>query len=1181
MSEELKKYQTKEITLSSYAQREEEILAQWKEKDIFKKTLAKESPKGEFTFFEGPPTANGRPGIHHVLARSFKDIIPRYKTMQGFSVRRKAGWDTHGLPVELQVEKQLGLKSKKEIENYGIAEFNQKCKESVWQYKDEWEKLTTRMGYWLDMEHPYVTYDNGYIEALWGTVAKIHDNGNLYKDFKVVPWCSRCGTTLSSHELNQPGAYKDVKDISITAKFELVDEPGMYLLAWTTTPWTLPGNVALAVGEDIDYVLVEYTYGIEVGSGKQEIKTVELQALKGLYILAKERVSVLPPGYLIRKEMKGSDLVGKKYKPLFPYFKDLAEKNNIANLENAYKIYSADFVTTTDGTGIVHTAVMYGQDDFELGTNIGLPKMHIVTEQGTYVDDMGFLSGRYVKEETDGKPTLDVDIIKHLQDTNTFFAKEKYEHSYPHCWRCDTPLVYYARSSWYFKSTAVREAMMSANKNIHWEPEHVRDGRFGEWLDGIKDWAISRDRYWGTPLPVWQTESGKRVVIGGVDDIKKYSKKSGNKYFVMRHGHAQSNINHIWESGNDANNHLTEQGVQVIKESVKNFSEKIDVIIHSPVLRTLETARVFAEETGYIGEMIVDERIREMNPGDKYQGKPLSDYLSQFEHFVDRYRVENPDGENYLDVRKRVMEALYDYEKNYQNKNILIVSHGGPILNMILSAAGTGIHMITNDVESIAYPKNAEIRLLDFTPLPHNENYELDLHKPYIDMIELELDGEKMTRTPEVMDVWFDSGCMPIAQDHALGASINFNPKPADYISEGLDQTRGWFYTMHAVANLVHNTPTMAYKNVICLGLVLDAQGQKMSKSRGNVVNPWDMFATYGADTIRFWFYSVNQPGEFKNFDEKTIIETQRKLFGLLDNTVKFYEMYGGGSSVSVNPYDSKNVLDLWILAKLSRLIESCTADLDRYRVLEPARAIRDFVTDFSQWYIRRSRERFKDEGEDKQYAVATTQHVIQEVSKILAPFTPLFAEDMYQRSGGSLESVHLENWPIPMMNNHDMSNLVIMEDVRMVISTGLQLRAQANIKVRQPLSSFTITAFTTQEVSPQYFDIIKDEMNVKEIIVGDMITLDTNVTPELKSEGIFREIVRSLQDMRKEKGLKPGEFITLDVVTSDEGREIMTRYQQDFQKLAHIRNMVLHEGVKETPASLTVEGISLWIEFV
>ena len=531
MNPDQKNFTPDGVEKSENAFREEAVLQFWKEKGIFEKTLAKESPAGDFVFFEGPPTANGRPGIHHVAARSFKDIIPRYKTMRGFNVQRRAGWDTHGLPVELQVEKALGLKSKKEIEQYGVEAFNKQCKESVWQYKDEWEALTDRMGYWLDMEHPYITYDNGYIESVWGVVKKISDrtdkNGKelMYKDFKILPWCTRCGTALSSHELNQPGAYQDVKDVTAYVKFKVAGQENTYLMAWTTTPWTLPGNVALAVGEDIEYVKLEVPkYTNSSSSLVQGDEVKEKTVIKeGIYILAKSRITdpifnellihsdvekyekyinneISEEDFLSTfKTIKGSELIGLKYEPLYPFMSDLLPADQQSKLVNAFQVYAADFVTTTDGTGIVHIAPMYGADDFDLATKNNLPKFHVVNEEGKYIagcdTDTLKLSGRYVKESDEsGKPTLAIDIINDLTNRNLLFKKENYAHSYPHCWRCNTPLLYYARTSWYFRMSSLREQLLAANEYINWEPDHIKGGRFGEWLDGIKDWAISRDQ---------------------------------------------------------------------------------------------------------------------------------------------------------------------------------------------------------------------------------------------------------------------------------------------------------------------------------------------------------------------------------------------------------------------------------------------------------------------------------------------------------------------------------------------------------------------------------------------------------------------------------------------------------------------------------------------------------------
>ncbi len=1126
------------------AKNEEEILKFWDDNKIFEKSQEKKAPEGKFVFYEGPPTANGKPGIHHMESRAFKDAIPRYKTMRGFHVRRKAGWDTHGLPIELEIEKELGFKSKKQIEEYGIAEFNKKCKESIWKHIDEWEKFTQRIAFWLEKEDPYITYEPEYMESVWNIVKKVNKQKLLYKDYKILPWCPRCGTGLSSHELAL--GYEDVTDESVYVKFRVtkrksVLKDGDYLIAWTTTPWTLPGNVALAVNEKENYGIFE---------SKTNGERLVIASSLAERILGEDWKT----NYNNKSNFSGKNLVGLKYEPLYSYLADTLPKDQKEKLPNAYKVYGADFVTTENGTGIVHTAVMYGADDFELGTKHDLPKHHLVNDSGEFISETDFLTGKKVRE-------VDSEIIEDLEKRNLLYSKEKIKHTYPHCWRCKTALIYFARDSWYIRMSDLKDKLVRENKGINWVPEHIKEGRFGEWLSDVKDWAISRERYWATPLPIWKREnSDELVVIGSIEELKKYTKKSGNKYFVMRHGEAEHNVKGILSSDINNSHHITEKGIENTKKTVKELkNKKIDFVFASPLVRTKETAEIVSNVLDIKKEDIIfDDRIKEHDFGD-FNNKSNETYNNSTPSLESKFIKSPPNGENLLQVKQRMMDFISEIDKKHKNKNILIVTHEHPALLLFAGSKGAdikeSIRMHNTHEEIDGNLGTAGIEELFYTPFPHNENYELDLHRPYIDEVELEDEkGNKLTRVKEVMDVWFDSGSMPFAQDHYPFENkklVDGGGYPADYISEAIDQTRGWFYTLHAIGTLMNKGK--AYKNVISLGHILDKKGKKMSKSLGNVIDPWEMIDKYGSDALRFWMYTVNQPGDSKNFDEKSVDEVVKKVFNLLNNIVKFYELYADKSK-SYELKKSDNILDQWILAKLNKLIIDSTKNIDEYNIFEPARGIREFIADFSQWYIRRSRDRFKTEGEDKENALRTTRFVLTELSKLMAPLTPFIAEDVYQKIKGSdeKESVHLEKWPEG--GNIDNNILSSMLYARSFVKMALMQRSEIGLKVRQPLASLKIKH---SGETPKYWEdvvsLIKDEVNVKEVIFDESIDspveLDTELTQELKDEGAVRELTRAIQNARKVAGLTPQDTINLNIETDDKGKEFVEKFSELIKK--------------------------------
>ena len=910
----------------NFVEREKQVEKFWEDNQIFEKSMKVREGNPSYVFYDGPPTANGKPHIGHVETRVIKDMIPRYRTMKGYQVPRKAGWDTHGLPVELEVEKKLGLDGKDQIEKYGVEPFIEQCKESVWKYEGMWEDFSHTVGFWADMKNPYVTYHNDYIESEWWALKEIWKKGLLYEGHKIVPYCPRCGTPLSSHEVAQ--GYKDVKERSAVVRFKVKGEDA-YILAWTTTPWTLPSNVALCVNPDEDYVKVTskgYTY----------------------YMAAALVDTVLGEGAEILEHYQGKDLEFKEYEPLFPY----AEKR-IGN-KKAYYVVCDTYVTLTDGTGVVHIAPAFGEDDSKVGHRYDLPFVQLVNEKGEMTEETPW-AGTFCKK-------ADMAVLQALEDKDLLFDAPLFEHSYPHCWRCDTPLIYYARETWFIRMTAVKEDLIRNNNTINWIPESIGKGRFGDWLENVQDWGLSRNRYWGTPLPVWQCECGHQDCIGSIEELK----------------------------------------------------EKAD---------------------------------------------------------------NCPD--------------------------------------------------------------------------------DIELHRPYIDAVTIKCPkcGKEMHRVPEVIDCWFDSGSMPFAQHHYPFENKEIFEKqfPAQFISEAVDQTRGWFYSLLAISTLLFNKAP--YENVIVLGLVQDENGQKMSKSKGNAVDPFDALQTYGADAIRWYFYTSSAPWLPSRFAGKTVVEGQRKFMGTLWNTYAFFVLYANIDNFDATKYsleyDKLAVMDKWLLSRLESTVKAVDDNLANYRIPEAAKALQSFVDDMSNWYVRRSRERFWAKGmeQDKINAYMTLYTALVTVAKAAAPMIPFMTEDIYQNLVKSIdasapESIHLcdfpevhEDWIDPKMEED-------MADLLEIVVMGRAARNTANIKNRQPIGTMYVKS--EFQLSEFYKEIIEDELNIKEVVFKDDIAdfISYSFKPQMRTVGpkygkLLNKIKTTLSELDGNKAmaeLKSTGELKLDI----DGQEIV-----------------------------------------
>ena len=1138
---------------------EKEILKFWKENKIFEKSLAKDSPQGEFVFYDGPPFATGLPHYGSLLSSIAKDVFCRYKTMRGYHVRRRWGWDCHGLPIENMIEKRLGLKSKKDIEAMGVEKFNETCRSAVLETADAWKEYIERVGRWVEFDNAYMTMDNSFMESVWWALKQLWDKELIYEGRKVLMYCPRCETPLAKAEVAMDNSYKTVTEEAVTVKFKVKNPKkdslpeNTYFLAWTTTPWTLPSNIALAIKEEIDYCLIEQD--------------------KENYILAKERLAVLKEGYKVLQEFKGKKLVGIEYEPLY----DIPAVKN--SNKKFYYVVSADFVTTEDGTGIVHIAPMHGEDDYNVGVRYDLPIVPLLDQSGHYNNNAPeIVRGSYLKK---GERHIKEDLEKR----GLIFAKQPHTHSYPHCHRCETPLYYSALSSWFINIQKVKNRLIQLNEKINWQPEHLKRGRFLNIVEGAPDWNISRNRYWASPLPIWKCQKCQKTeIIGSVEDLKKRTKKSGNKYFVMRHGWAESNEKNISSSKleNSHNYPLTEKGEKQVRISAEKLAgQKIDLILHSPFERTKETAFIVAEEIGLAKENIIsDKRLMEVDAG-IFEGKNVADYHAHFSSALEKFNNPPPEGECLNDLKKRTGEFLYETEKKYSGKNILIVSHEYPVWMLYSSALGLNEkEAIKAREEKDDFINTGEFMELPFVPLPHDKNFTLDLHRPYIDEVELVCPdcGGEMKRTPEVLDGWFESGAMPFAEYHyPFENKEQFEKRfPGDFVAEYVAQTRTWFYYMHAIAGMLFGG--VSFKNVVSTGTILAEDGSKISKSKGNYTDPMLNMNKFGADALRYYLMaSPVMQSEDVCFSDSELKEIHSKIINILWNTFKFFDLYKAEYDGKTKVKESENVLDRWILSLLDNLIVEVSDGLDGYNTVKAGRPIKDFINDFSTWYVRRSRERVKgDDEKDKQSALATMREILNELAKLIAPIMPFMAEAIYKGVGsGEKESVHLEEWVKKVESGKWKVESLMeeMEEVRKIVSLGLEARAKAGIKVRQPLASLKIKSkisnLKSEEI--QLLGLIKDELNIKEIIFDEKILgeveLDTKISPVLKEEGELRELVRGLQDLRKKSGLNPGQKIVLLVQAEGHAREFMEKFAEEIKKSAGLEKLefsAVMEGGKE-----------------
>lgn len=1075
-----------QLTPTTFSQREEVILAFWRDHQIFQKSLAARADSEHYTFYDGPPFATGTPHYGHILASAIKDAVPRYQTMRGRYVARRWGWDCHGLPIENIVEKSLGISGKKEIEAYGVDKFNAEARSKVLAYVHDWKKTVERMARWVDFDGSYKTMDTTYIESVWWALGELTDKGLIYEGTRVLPYCTRCETPIAQSEIAMDNSYKLIRDLSVYVKFELVDEPGTYLLAWTTTPWTLPGNTAAAVRGDLTYIKVLYR-------GER-------------YIVAKPLAEKLfVEEYQVLEEFPGSALIGKKYQPLFPYYLD----REFPNKAQAWQVYAADYVADDMGSGIVHIAPAFGEEDMALAKQYQIPHITHVGRDGKFLPEVTDFAGLTVKPK-DAHDQTDIELIKKLAADGTLFAKEKIEHAYPHCFRCETPLIYYALPAWFVKIEELKPRLRELNEQIDWVPGYLKHGRFQKSFEAAPDWNISRNRYWASPLPFWKcTECSALRVVRSAEEFRDQVVKR-NTFVFLRHGEAEKDLSKILDY-DDLGSGLTERGreqIRAVAETLKG--QGITKIIASPVLRTTETATIVAEALGLPVES--DPRIREIHFGE-LRGKPVAEWHALMQTPDDLWLTGVPGGETWTQVQQRMVDALEEINCRYRGEKILIVSHGDPLYTLFLRLAGKTERVMRDS--DVAYPKEASVTTWDVNLF--------DLHRPYIDEITFTCDcGGQMTRIPEVIDCWFESASMPFAANHYPFENSQWFSKnfPADFVAEYIAQTRTWFYYMHVLSTILFDTAP--FRHVVTTGTILAEDGQKMSKSKQNFPDPWLVFEKYGVDALRFHLLGSSLlKAEDMNFSESELADVFKKHILRLQNVLAFAELYPA-AEITGDP-QSTNSLDRWITARLAAVVQAVTEAMDRYTLDAALRPIGEFIDDLSVWYVRRSRERLKDEDPAiSEPARATLGYVLTEFAKVIAPFIPFSAEMIYQsiRTTASRESVHLEDWPEVRTPDHTL--LEQMARIRALVELGHADRNTKGIKLRQPLSQVTLTG--VKELPGELVEILLEELNVKAVAygAGEELTasVDPELTPELEREGLARELTRQIQSFRKEANL-------------------------------------------------------------